>query len=158
MLDKNIARRQREVVDLLLKESLITQEMLEKGRLEVKRTGLRIERALEKLGFISEEDVIRVRANALGLPYVDLSEYIIDTELLKLIPEHLARKYKVVPLFKIANSVTVGMVDPQDIVALDQVRRITLLDMVEPVLADGFGFLLSGHRKLGRDCQGGCQQ
>ena len=51
-------RRQREVIDLLLKEGLITEEMLGQAREETKRTGLTMERALEKLGFITVEDVV----------------------------------------------------------------------------------------------------
>jgi len=138
-VDKVVVRRQREIIDLLLKDGLITQEMLEKAREEVKRIGLTMERALEKLGFIDSEDIVKVRANALGLPYVDLSDYIVDAELVKLIPEHVAKKYKVVPLFKIGDSLTVGMVDPQDIVALDQIRRISQMAMVDPVFVSEKG-------------------
>ena len=123
MANKPIIRRQREVIELLLKEGLITQDQLKRAREETRRTGLTIEQALEKLGYIMYEDVVKVQATALGLPYMDLTDYIVDTELVKLIPENIARKYHVVPLFKIANSITIGMVDPQDIEALDQVQR-----------------------------------
>ena len=136
---KTDVRRQREVVDLLLTEGIITREMLEKGKQEVRRTGLRIEKALEKLGFIKEEDIVKVRANALNLPYVDLSDYTVDAELTKLVPEHIAKKYKAVPLFKINNSITIGMVDPQDVVALDHLRRLTGVEQVEPVLVSEQG-------------------
>ncbi|OGX08692.1 MAG: hypothetical protein A2Z88_11550 [Omnitrophica WOR_2 bacterium GWA2_47_8] len=125
---------QREVIDLLLKEGLITQDMITKAREETKRTGLTMEKALEKLNFIEDKDVVRVRAAALGLPYMDLNDYIIDTSLIKLIPETVAKKFQVVPLFRINRSLTVGMTDPQDIIALDQVRRVTQMEMVEPVL------------------------
>ena len=139
-VNKNfVGRRQREVIDLLLKEGMITQEMMEKAREETKRTGLTMEKALEKLGFIVSEDIVRVRASALGLPYMDLTDYIVDTDLIKLIPEHVAQKYKVVPLFKINNSLTVGMVDPQDIVAIDHIRRVSHMDIVEPVLVSEKG-------------------
>lgn len=130
---------QREVIDLLLREGLVTQDKVEKAREETKRTGLSIEKALEKLGFVDDKDVVKVRASALGLPYMDLSDYIIDINLIKLIPENIARKYKAVPLFKINKSLTVGMVDPQDIVALDQIRRVSQVEMVEPVLVSEKG-------------------
>ncbi len=139
MNKQSFGRRQRELVDLLLKEGLITEEMLKKGREETKRTGFTIEKALEKLGFILPEDIVRVRAVALGLPYMDLTDYIVDTELIKLIPETFAKKYNVVPLFKISNSLSVGMVDPQDVLVIDQIRRITKMEMVEPVLVSGKG-------------------
>ena len=59
------------------------------------------EQALEKLGFITEEDITNVRASALGVPYMDLKGYLIDAEVIKLVPEALARKHNAVPLFKI---------------------------------------------------------
>jgi type IV pilus assembly protein PilB len=134
-----VGRRQREIIDLLLKEGVITQEMLNKGREETKRTGLTMEKALEKLGYITEEDVVKVRAAALGLPYMDLSDYNLDKELVELIPKNIAQKYKAIPLFKINNSLSVGMADPQDIVALDKIRIVSKMEMVEPVLVSESG-------------------
>lgn len=132
-------RREREVIDLLLKEGLITQEKLEKAREETKRTGLTMGNALEKLGFITYEDTVQVQATALGLPYMDLSDYIVDGKLVELIPEEIAKKYKAVPLFKISNTLTVGMLDPQDIEAIDTIRRVSKVEMVEPVLVSERG-------------------
>lgn len=123
-----------EIVDLLLKESLITPDQVDKAKEEVKRTGLTLEQSLQKLGFVFEEDIIRVRADALGVPYMDLNDYIIDNELIKLIPENIVKKYKVVPLFKIGSTLTVAMVDPADIVALDQVRKTSKLEDIDTVL------------------------
>ncbi|MFA5231865.1 MAG: hypothetical protein WC416_05650, partial [Candidatus Omnitrophota bacterium] len=79
-----------EVIDLLLKQNLITQAQVDKARDEVKRTGIKLEKALEKLGFISEEDIAEARANALGFLYMNLEDYVIDAELTKLIPENVA--------------------------------------------------------------------
>jgi type IV pilus assembly protein PilB len=123
-----------EIVELLLKEGLITPDALEKAKEETKRTGLSIEKALEKLGFISEEDIVKARASSLGIPYMDLADYFIAADLVKLIPENIARKYKVVPLFKIGDTLSVGMSDPNDIIALDQVHKISNLDSVDPIL------------------------
>lgn len=123
-----------EIIDLLLKQGLITQSQIEKALEEVKRTGLTLEQALQKLGFVIEEDIIKVRADSLGVPYMDLKDYIIDAELIKLIPESAAKKYKVVPLFKIGSVLTVAMVNPNDIVALDQVRNISKINDIDTVL------------------------
>lgn len=135
----NNVRREREVVDLLLKEGLIDQEKLAKAREETRRTGLSMGNALEKLGYITYEDIIKVQATALGLPYMDLSDYIVDAGLVELIPVETAKKHKAVPLFKIGNTLTVGMVDPKDIEAIDNIRRISKVDMVEPVLVSERG-------------------
>ncbi|MBU2265829.1 MAG: GspE/PulE family protein, partial [Candidatus Omnitrophica bacterium] len=104
-----------------------------------KRTGLSLTRALEKLGFISEEDIAKAMAKSLGVPYMDLRDYIIDSDLTKLIPESIAKKHKMVPLFKVGSSLSVAMLNPQDIVALDEARKISKLDTIEPVVASEAG-------------------
>jgi type IV pilus assembly protein PilB len=136
-----------EIVELLRKEGLITEEQLAKAYDETKRTGLSIEKALQKLGFISESDIASARAASLGVPYIDLSDYIIDAELVKLIPENIAKKFRVVPLFKIGHSLTVAMANPQDIMALDQVRKVSQIDIIDPVLAteDGIQKILDSY-------------
>jgi len=137
----------REIVDLLQKENLITPEMLTQAKDETQKTGLSMTKALEKLGFVSDKDIIRIQATALGIPYIDLSDYVIDVNLIKLIPKEIAKKFKAVPLFKIGDSLTVGMVSPQDIVALDQIRRASQASVVEPVLVSekGVQFILDAY-------------
>jgi type IV pilus assembly protein PilB len=143
MPDKN------EILDLLLQQGLIVQEQLEKAKEESKRTGLSMERALEKLGYITQEDILNVRAQALGVPYIDLKNYIVDPEIIKLVPEEVAKRYKAVPLFKIGNSLTVAMGNPQDIVALDELRRVSKMDSIDVVLSAEDGI-----RKILDSCYG----
>lgn len=128
-----------DIVQLLLKEKLITQEQLAQAKDEVQRTGLPIEKALEKLKFINEEDAVRVHADALGIPYLDLETSQIEASLVQLIPESIARKYKILPLFKIGNSLNVGMVNPSDIVAIDNVRRLIPDANIEAILVSDKG-------------------
>ncbi len=134
MEKKTFVRREREIIELLLKEGTITQDMLQRARDESKRTGLNIKVALEKLGYIQSEEVVKLQAKALGIPYMDLSNYLVDEEILKIIPRNLAQQYQVVPLFRVGQSLTIGMVDPQDIVTMDQVRRICKVEILEPIL------------------------
>ncbi len=128
-----------EIIDLLLKQGIVTAEQIEKAEEETKRTGIKLEKALEKLGFINEEDITKIKADALGVPYMNLSDYLIDSELTKLIPEALAKKYKIVPLFKIGDTLTVAMINPSDIEALDQIRKVSKMETVEPVLVSEQG-------------------
>ena len=123
-----------EVIDLLLKQSLVSTEQVAKAKEEVKRTGIKLEKALEKLGFITEEDITKAKADNSGVPYMNLEDYVIDVSLTKLIPESVANKYKAVPLFKIMDTLTVAMINPQDIEAMDNIRRIAKVSNVEPVL------------------------
>ncbi|MDI6606588.1 MAG: type II secretion system protein GspE, partial [Candidatus Omnitrophota bacterium] len=128
-----------EIIELLLKQGIITAEQIERAKEETKRTGLNLEKALEKLGLINEEDIAKVRADELGVPYMDLNDYLIDAELVKLVPEKLAKKYRAVPLFKIADTLTVAMSDPGNIETLDQIRKVSKAATIEPVLASDKG-------------------
>ncbi len=112
-----------ETIDLLLKQNLITQAQVEKAKDEVKRTGMKLEAALEKLGFITEEDIAEARATASGFLYMNLADYVIDAELIKLIPESVANKYKAVPLFKIMDTLTIGSGSLR--ISMDHIRRIS---------------------------------
>jgi len=123
-----------EILELLLKQGFITQDQLDKAKENAKRTGISVEKALESLGFIGDEDIARVRADFLGTPYVDLSDYIVDEELIKLVPKNLAKKYKVVPIFKTADGLTIAMVDPRNIEVADQIRKISGINNIDSVL------------------------
>ena len=123
-----------DITELLIKQSLVTPEQVSKAKDEAKRTGIKIEKALEKLGFITEEEIAKTKADAMGVPYMDLADYIIDSQLTKLISEEVARKYKVVPLFKIKDTLTVAMADPRDVEAIDHIRRVSGVDIVDAVL------------------------
>lgn len=122
-------------IDLLLQKGIITKDQMAKAKEEVNRTGVPLERALEKLGFISEVDIAQAVAESMGVPFIDLTEYLIDAEVLKLVPEAVAKKYKAVPLFKIGDSLTVAMVNPHDIEAIDEIRVKSNVGTVEPVLS-----------------------
>jgi type IV pilus assembly protein PilB len=73
-------------------------------------------------------------SEATDIPYVNLANYIIDAEVVKLVPEAVAQKYKAMPIFKIGDSLTVAMVDPKDIVAIDELSRRARCN-IEAVLA-----------------------
>ena len=122
-------------IDLLIKRGVITQDQVSRAKEEVNKTGLPIEKALERLGFISESDIIKTIADSINIPFIDLSDYLIDPEVIKLIPESTAKKFKAVPLFKIGDSLTVAMSDPQDVVALDEIRIKSGMSVIEPVMS-----------------------
>ncbi|MDP2905819.1 MAG: ATPase, T2SS/T4P/T4SS family, partial [Candidatus Omnitrophota bacterium] len=122
-------------IDLLITKGMISPEQLLKAKEEMARSGVPIEKALEKLGFISEVDIAQAQAQALGVPFIDLSDYLIDPEVIKLIPEATAKKYKIVPLFMIAGSLTLAMADPRDIDAIDEARLKSKAGSIDPVLS-----------------------
>jgi len=81
-------------VDLLVEKGLVTKEQLDEAKNESRKTGMLIEKVLEKLGFISENDIAQVIADSMGVPFMDLTDYLIDSEVIKLIPENVAKKYQ----------------------------------------------------------------
>ena len=122
-------------IDLLISKGVITQDQLSKAKEEAGKTGLPLEKALDKLGFISEVDIAQIMAESMGVPFMDLSDYLIDSEVIKLVPEATAKKFKAVPLFKIGDTLTVAMVDPLNIAATDEIRKRSKVDSIDPVLS-----------------------
>jgi len=128
-------KNQQQIADILLKKGIIDAGQLSEALKETNKTGFSLERALEKLGFISEVEIAQILADSLGVPFMDLRDYLIDPEVIKLIPEITAKKHKAVPLFKIGNNLTVAMADPLDITAIDDIRSKSKMEAIEPVLS-----------------------
>jgi len=120
---------------MLVSKGVITADQLRLAQEESAKTGLSVEKSLERLGFIAEADSVRIYADLIGVPFIDLSDYLIDVDVIKLIPEAVAKKCKAVPLFKIGGSLTVAMSDPQDIMALDEIRDRSGMAMIDAMIA-----------------------
>ncbi|MFC1708646.1 type II secretion system ATPase GspE [Candidatus Omnitrophota bacterium] len=126
---------QKTVIDILVKKGILNQGQADKAMNEAKRTGMPLEKALEKLGFISEKEIVQLKADSLGVPFIDLSDYLIDSEVINLVPEQTAKKCKAVPLFKIGDTLTVAMVDPLDVSVIDEIRKKSKAGAIETVLS-----------------------
>jgi type IV pilus assembly protein PilB len=104
---------------------LITHEQLKKAIQEARQKGERLEQTLMRTGVAKEEVLLQCMAHYFNLPYVDLDTYLIDEEVLKLVPEDLARRHTLIPLFKIGNTLTIAMDNPLNIHALDEIKSKT---------------------------------
>lgn len=120
--------------DTLVENGLISPDQLRKALEEQKVKGERLEQTIVRLKYAEEEPVIKTLADYFNLPYVDLDTYIIDEEITKIIPEETARRHKLIPLFKIADTLTVAVSDPLNILAIDEVRNKAKTD-IEIVLS-----------------------
>ena len=87
----------------LLEQGLIDAEQLKKAESEAAKTKQPLRKVLVKLGLVSEEEIVTFLSSQVGIPSMDLSTYLIDPKIIELIPEELARKYELIPLFKIGN-------------------------------------------------------
>jgi len=114
---------------MLVKEGKITREQLEVAIAEQRRTKTHLGKILNRLGFVTQADVTSALASQAGVKFVDLRSYNIDPAALKLIPHEFALKNKILPLSLINDRLQIGMANPLDIVTLDEVRRITNLQV-----------------------------
>jgi MSHA biogenesis protein MshE len=89
-----------------------------------KVTGLRLGRVLTDLGFIGEHEFMVFLSQQLSISYVDLVHYTFNTEQVRRLPETMARRFRVIVLEDQGDTVLVGMVDPMDIFAVDELARV----------------------------------
>ena len=120
--------------EILVKESLITQDQLQKA-LEFQRSnGGKLGSCLTKMGFITDDDITGVLSRQYGVPSINLKYYEIDPTVIKLIPQDTATRYQVVPLSRVGSVLTIAMTDPTNVFAMDDIKFMTGFN-VEPVVA-----------------------
>jgi len=120
--------------DLLVKEKVISQQQLEQALKTQRESSCRLGSALVKLGFLSEEDVTNFLSRQYGVPAINLSYFEIDPSVVKLIPYETARRYQILPLSRVGASLTIAMVDPTNVFAMDDIKFMTGFN-IEPVVA-----------------------
>jgi MSHA biogenesis protein MshE len=108
--------------EVLLEQGAITSEQLASALAEQKRSGRKLGRVLADLGFVSEASLNDLLAKHLQVPFVDLKLARVDREVVKLLPEALARRYRAIVLVQDARGLLVGMADPSDIHAYDELQ------------------------------------
>ena len=129
-----MAKQKKAMGESLIEAGIITTEQLKEAQAEERSTGQRLRKILIKKGFITEDDLVAFLSIKLGLPRIELDNYLIGPKIIDLVPEELARKYELVPVFKIGNRLTCAMVDPWNIFALDEIRIRTNL-IIEPAVS-----------------------
>ncbi|MGA2430178.1 MAG: type IV-A pilus assembly ATPase PilB [Candidatus Acidiferrum sp.] len=120
--------------EILIKESLITQDQLTKA-LEFQRSnGGKLGSCLTKMGYITDDDITGVLSRQYGVPSINLKYYEIDPTVIKLIPQDTATRYQVIPLSRVGSVLTIAMTDPTNVFAMDDIKFMTGFN-VEPVVA-----------------------
>lgn len=120
--------------ELLVRENLISMEQLRRAQGEQNKSGKRLGYSLTKLGYIAENDLTDFLSKQYGVPSVNLSEFEIDPEIIKIVPEDVCRKHMVIPVDRQGSSLIVAMSDPSNIFAIDELKFITNLS-IEVVVA-----------------------
>ncbi|MEE9613903.1 MAG: type IV-A pilus assembly ATPase PilB [Thermodesulfobacteriota bacterium] len=124
--------------ELLVKDGLITQEQLEKALDEQKMGGGKLGANLITLGFISDKDLTEFLGKQYGIGTVEIVSEELDAEVAKLIPEDVAKKYKVLPISREGATLVLAMADPSNIFAIDDIKFLTGYN-VESVVASEEG-------------------
>ncbi len=123
--------------DILLQAGYITDKQLEECLAEQKTSGKRLGNILVEKGYVTEQSLIEVLEFQLGVPHVILSKRQIDPEVIKAVPEHIVKKYKVFPVEKRGNILTLGMLDPTDVFALDDIKILLGCDIQPVIITEG---------------------
>jgi type IV pilus assembly protein PilB len=122
--------------DLLVREKIITPDQLDKALKAQRDSGpnSRLGSTLVHLGFVSDEEVTNFLSRQYGVPAINLQYFEIDSSVVKLIPEETAKRYQILPLSRVGASLTIAMVDPTNVFAMDDIKFMTGFN-IEPVVA-----------------------
>lgn len=120
--------------DILVKSNIITEDQLIKALILQKDSGQKLGAVLMSQNWLSEEQLFKVLEQQYDIPYLDLNTIYIDPKIPKLISESLARKHNAIPVGIEKNILKVAMSDPLDIIARDDIRIITGLE-INPVIS-----------------------
>jgi len=120
--------------ELLVEEGVITPEQLKRALAEQKRSGRILGEMLVEQGIVSEDMLVKVLANRLGVRGCRLRNGLIDPALLELIGHEEALRLKAIPMFKVHDTLTVAMAEPQSLPSIDRLRELTGCN-IRPVLA-----------------------
>ncbi len=119
-----VPRQKIRIGDLLVDKGLITPEQLSSALQKQQQQGGKLGEWLINLEFISEQRLLQVLSEQFQLPYLDLRRIELQPSLIKLLPESHARRYRAIVVSNEGEELVVGMNDPQDLMALDELARV----------------------------------
>jgi MSHA biogenesis protein MshE len=123
--------------DLLVQQKLISQEQLKFALEEQKRTGRKLGRVLVDNVFVTEDQISEALARQLNIPYINLKYYSVNLEIVRRLPENQARRFRALSLEERNDVLLVGMADPTDLFAFDEISRILKRDIDIAVVTEG---------------------
>ena len=120
--------------ELLVREKLISLQQLRQAQDEQKNSGQNLGYTLAKLGYISDEEITSFLSTQYRLPAIDLDEFEVDAEVIRLVSREVCEKHKILPVSRSGSSLIVAMADPTNLHAIDDIKFLTGYN-VEPVVA-----------------------
>jgi type IV pilus assembly protein PilB len=120
--------------ELLLKEKRISPEQLQEALNYQKANGGKLGFNLVKLGIVTDEEITSLLSRQYSVPSINLADFEIDQNIIKLVPAETAQKYQILPLSRAGATLTIAMTDPTNVFAMDDLKFMTGYN-VEPVVA-----------------------
>src|SRR5439155_13030007 len=120
--------------ELLVREKLISLQQLRQAQDEQKRTGQNLGATLANIGHIADGEITYFLSAQYRVPAINLDEYEIDQEVLKLVSKDVCDKHKIIPVSRAGSSLIMAMADPTNLHAIDDIKFLTGFN-VEPVVA-----------------------
>ena len=122
------------IADALVEDGLLSTKQVEELLTQQKKEGTRLIKLLMEKSYISETDMIVSMGRVLNTPPINLGRISIPPEILGLVPREIASNHKVLPVSRLENRLYLAMADPLNVLALDDVKRITKMD-ISPMIA-----------------------
>src|SRR4051812_34180281 len=110
--------------EILVQQKLLSEEQLVQALADQKRTGRKLGRVFVESGFVTEEQISGARARAPDIPYINLKFYNISSSVVRLLPETAARRFRALVLEERRETLLVGVSDPTDLFAYDEIARL----------------------------------
>ena len=130
------------LTQILINNKLLTQAELGKALEAQKAEGGKLSDIIVKLGFIEESELVLTLSQGLGLPLMDIKRFKIEPEVIKIIPRDIANHYQIIPIAKIGDTLTIAMVDPLNVFAIDHIRSLTGYK-INPIIANAKDILMT---------------
>ncbi len=111
--------------EMLVRENLISASQLLKAQEATRTNGGRLSYNLTKLGFIQEQELTSFLSKQFGVPSVDLTSFVVDQDIISLVPKNVAEKHVVMPVNKVGSNLILAMSDPSNIFAIDDIKFMT---------------------------------
>ena len=110
--------------EILVQQKLLSEEQLGLALTEQKRTGRKLGRVFVENGYVTEEQISGALAKQLDIPYINLKFYNITPDIVRLLPETQARRFRALVLEDRRGALLIGMSDPTDLFAYDEIARL----------------------------------
>ena len=124
---------------ILIKEGHILSEQMQKAMEEQKEKGGSLIHILVERGYVPEKALMACIAPHLNTPFIDLGKFRPSAEVLDLVPQQVANSYQVMPIARLRHTLSLAMVDPLNVLAIDDIRLITGLE-VQPIICSSKDF------------------